>query len=68
MSDSGLIMTGEEPLHGGLGSSDNLSGVLLITVTKFIGKLLFIPKKHLSKMAIFIFKNSVFGAILNFDD
>jgi hypothetical protein len=43
-------------------------GVLVITVTEFVRKLLYILQKHSSKMVILIFRKWVLGAKLNFND
>jgi hypothetical protein len=63
-----MHLYGEELLHEGWTSYDNLSGVPVITVTEFVGKLLYILQKHSSEMIIFIFKKYVLGAKLNFND
>jgi hypothetical protein len=54
-----VVCTGEELLHEGWSSYNNLSGVLVITVTEFVGKLLYILQKHSSDLIIFIFLNFI---------
>jgi hypothetical protein len=61
-------ITGEELLHEEWSSYDNLSGILVVTVTEFVGTHLYILQKPSSKMIIFIFKKWVLAALLNFND
>jgi hypothetical protein len=44
------------------------SGVLVITVTEFVGEHLYIPQKQSSKVVIFIVQKWFLGAKLNFNE